>query len=249
MSDQQIPVRRSGDNTFWRWTGNVGNVIGLVGVIGSIIAGKPYLIILFVAIVGMSVGFWLMRQKWQRTGVAFLVVGLLCGLGAIVALLQPSPQSQPADQSANATKEEPKIDTSKTLTTETPQPVVDQQVILEPGQAVDVDTSNQPVADNQDGAVGAFDLYLRRKDNVLLAQDGFYTFQGSPNNAHHDCAMILAPGAKTASQYIPSITSTSGLSYCFTTSDKRIGWLHIDNTNVDGVTLVNDVLRVRVWDK
>ncbi len=251
MSDQPTPVRRSGDNTFWRWTGNIGNIVGIVGVIGSIIAGKPYLLMLFIAIVGVSVGVWLMRQQRKRIGMACLILGSLCGVGAIAALLQPNPQ-QAANQSATTAIAETPADTplnSTTSTPTTPTPVVDQQVILEPGQAVDVDRPNQPVADGQNGAVGTYDLYLRRSDNVLLAQDGFYSFQGGPHNAHHDCKMSLAPDAMTASQHSTSITSTSGLSYCFATSDQRIAWVRIDNKNVDGVTLVNDVLRVRVWDK
>jgi uncharacterized membrane protein YbaN (DUF454 family) len=70
MSDQQVLAGQSGDNKFWRWIGNIGNVIGIVGVVSSILAGKAYLVVLFVAIVGVSVGIWLMRQQWQRTGVA-----------------------------------------------------------------------------------------------------------------------------------------------------------------------------------
>lgn len=251
MSDQQVLAGQSGDNKFWRWLGNIGNVVGIVGVVSSILAGKAYLVVLFVAIVGVSVGIWLMRQQWQRTGVAFLVVGLLSGLGSLVALTQSSPQSQPADQSAAPDSPSVSVNSadssSATSPKTTPKPLVDEQVILEPGQAIDVDMPDQPITDGQKGAVGTFDLFLH--SNVLLSQDGFYDFRGSPNNAYHDCKKSLDPAAINSNQHSTSVTSVSGLSYCFATSDNHIGWVRIDNTNVDNFKLVNEVLRVRVWDK
>lgn len=49
--------------------------------------------------------------------------------------------------------------------------------------------------------------------------------------------------------YTPSETSTSGISYCFATSDGRIGWANnVSNTGSNGA-LTSELIHVRVWDK
>src|SRR3954470_13560492 len=161
-----------------RRTGVVADVLGVAGGVAAFIKGDFDLVALSVVAVMLISASWFWRRR-TRTAVGLLVAGcLLLGSVATLAVNRWLHPQTAGSTAAGATPRSPFTASSAPTPAETdssgpggtvnveaddaPQPVavMDQTVTLERGAAADVDTPDQPPAqDHTDGATGEYDVF------------------------------------------------------------------------------------------
>ncbi|KOV82524.1 hypothetical protein [Nocardia sp. NRRL S-836] len=106
---------------------------------------------------------------------------------------------------------------------------------------VDLD-GDETAARRADGATGDTDLYLTENALLYANGSGFADDRGSEQQARARCTDAVAGGYNTPSPILPLLAGTQ---YCFATSDRRVAWLRVKNS--DWVSSGEVVLAVLVW--
>ncbi|PYC70810.1 hypothetical protein C7C45_13065 [Micromonospora arborensis] len=246
--------------------GVAANVLGVVTTVEGVLRRDVLLIVLALTAVLLLGGFWFWYQR-TRLAVALLALGCVL-LGGVVAT-QVGRQSSPppvaggtttptpstvGGASPPSTAATPTVGSSPTPATPTapgtavvdpdaPRVLVDGNVVLPRGAAVDVDRPDQQVvAKHTDGATDGLDLYHDwgqvRSDNIQVANPpNVYQYSGgNPGRAYPVCAVDGSGSARAS--------FTPGADFCFRTSEGRVGFATITRTRDDQAFVVYVV----VWD-
>ena len=247
-----------------RALGLSANICAIVGAAVSLRSGDG-LWLLPSAAVAIYLLYAVWHRHWAAAGASAAVFLVVVGTGYLTAVGGVAPPrssswlagsaSATASPAAapNPTPADPPAATSPQSTVSAPagpgageQPV-EMEVVLPQHAGVDVDQPDQPVALNEAGATGVFDLYHDAgpvRSDSILTPDGLFSY---PGDAGVDAAGALCSNYLTDPQ-TRGRHDGNGLylstAFCFRTSSGKVAW-----AKVVGLRPLDNsvVLSVRVW--
>ena len=103
---------------------------------------------------------------------------------------------------------------------------------------------------DQASAIGAFDLFHDSgsvMSDVIRTHGGVYAYPAgaSPDRAYAICTDYTGP-KPSYNSYNPSMGAQVGATFCFKTSEGRLGWVTIEAVQPGDQAAV---LSVRIWDR
>ena len=255
---QDGPGKSTKSATAWFWIGNVANVGGVIGIVSSVLAGRPQLVVLFVAVVLVGVGYWVRRRGHKLGGFALVTVGAVGASATLAAVLvglwsdhsgEAAAGAAPAAPSTAASPQDsPTPGAPESGSAEGTELRFDGEVTLRRHEAVDVDVAGRASVGGKSGATGDFDLFhdsgAVRSDN-LRTHDGVYAFPaGTPSTSAHDVCLDYTGAQPSYNAFNPNAGLLAGTTFCFVTSDHHLAWATV--VSVEPRTFTS-VLDVKVW--
>lgn len=162
----------------------------------------------------------------------------------------PSPLTSASSPGPNHSGSKPDSQAASSTASSKPKLLFSGEVTLPRHGAVDVDKPNQPVATDQNGITGAFDLFHDSgsvKFDAILAHDGVYFYPiGKSSNTAYDICSDYTSANPSYNAYGSNVSVSIKNTFCFATSDHHLAWASIKSVQPDIYTAV---LEVRVWDK